>query len=371
MPEKADPAEIKRAYRRLARKLHPDVNPGKKSVTEMSDVNEAYRILGDESRRASYDAERNQRISGAPSVDREWTGGIYVRPHLAIVDLPSPIEAIEFVGTRQEVALAGFDNMIRFCSAANGNTLGEVRLEGSAASYLQWCGKLGLFAGGSSEKSASIWQIKARQVVKAHRKRVDWISRVAISPTGNIAVLVSAHKTALVMDAQSGDTLFVRRKHEDAVTAVAISPEGKLFATGGNDQKVIIWDAASGNERAVLAQRAAVTNLRFSKDGSMLAVVLVDQGTRVHELATGNLRTTVWGHEKPVEDVDFHPDNNYLATASRDSTVGLWSLSDGSLKHRLHPHKSAARCVRFSADGGTLASGGSDRRVSIHRVITG
>jgi WD40 repeat protein len=371
VPEEADPAEIKRAYRRLARKLHPDVNPGKKAVVEMSDVNEAYRVLGDAGRRASYDAQRNRRISGAPTVERHWSGGIYVRHHLSIVDLPSPVEAIEFVGARPEIAIAGFDNTLRFCSSATGATLGEVRLEGSAASYLQWCGKLGLFAGGSSEKSASIWQIKSRQVASSARKKVDWISRVAISPTGNVAVLVSAHKTALVMDAQTGETLYVRRKHEDAVTAVAIAPDGKHFATGGNDQKVILWDVATGMERAVLEQRAAVTNLKFSKDGSMLAVVLVDHGTRVFELATGNLRTTLWGHEKPIEDVDFHPDGNYLATASRDSTVGLWSLSDGSLKHRLAVHTAAARCVRFSADGRTLASGGLDRRVGIHRVITG
>lgn len=41
--------EIKKAYRRLARQFHPDVNPGSKEAEEkFKDINEAYDILSDE-----------------------------------------------------------------------------------------------------------------------------------------------------------------------------------------------------------------------------------------------------------------------------------------------------------------------------------
>ena len=51
---KAD--EIKKAYRRLARKFHPDVNPNDKAAEDkFKEVQEAYDILSDEKKRKTFD----------------------------------------------------------------------------------------------------------------------------------------------------------------------------------------------------------------------------------------------------------------------------------------------------------------------------
>ena len=51
-------ADIKTAYRRLARKYHPDLNPGDESEARFKEVAEAWEVLKDEGRRAEYDELR-------------------------------------------------------------------------------------------------------------------------------------------------------------------------------------------------------------------------------------------------------------------------------------------------------------------------
>jgi len=52
----ASEKEIKQAYRKLARKHHPDVNPGDKSAeAKFKEINEAYEVLGDPEKRKKYD----------------------------------------------------------------------------------------------------------------------------------------------------------------------------------------------------------------------------------------------------------------------------------------------------------------------------
>lgn len=54
----AGEAEIKTAYRRLARKFHPDKNKAKDAEERFKSVNEAYEVLRDKDKRASYDQLR-------------------------------------------------------------------------------------------------------------------------------------------------------------------------------------------------------------------------------------------------------------------------------------------------------------------------
>ena len=77
----ADQAEIKKAYRRRARKFHPDVYTGADAEDKFKEVNEAYQVLSDEDKRARYDRfgadwERYQSAPGTGAADfTEWYTG--------------------------------------------------------------------------------------------------------------------------------------------------------------------------------------------------------------------------------------------------------------------------------------------------------
>lgn len=56
VPKTATEKELKGAFRKLARKHHPDVNPGDKSAeSKFKELNEAYEVLGDPEKRKKYD----------------------------------------------------------------------------------------------------------------------------------------------------------------------------------------------------------------------------------------------------------------------------------------------------------------------------
>jgi len=55
VPKDADEDAIKKAFRKLAVQYHPDKNPGKASEAKFKEINQAYEVLSDKSKRALYD----------------------------------------------------------------------------------------------------------------------------------------------------------------------------------------------------------------------------------------------------------------------------------------------------------------------------
>ena len=69
VPRTAGADEIKKAYRRLARKYHPDVSKEADAEAKFKEVQEAYEVLKDPEKRAAYD-----------QLGSEWRSGQQFRP---------------------------------------------------------------------------------------------------------------------------------------------------------------------------------------------------------------------------------------------------------------------------------------------------
>jgi len=78
VPKDADEKAIKAAYRKLARKYHPDVNPNGKAEAEskFKEINEAYEVLSDKEKRAKYDqfgADWQRAQQSGQTGDFDWS----------------------------------------------------------------------------------------------------------------------------------------------------------------------------------------------------------------------------------------------------------------------------------------------------------
>ena len=71
----ASSEEIKKAYRKLARELHPDVNPSEQAQEKFKSVTHAYEVLGDEQSRRSYDSGGAEAGFGFGDIFETFFGG--------------------------------------------------------------------------------------------------------------------------------------------------------------------------------------------------------------------------------------------------------------------------------------------------------
>src|SRR3954464_14715133 len=91
--------EIRKAYRTLARKLHPDVNKAADASTRFTEVQEAYDVLSDESKKKLYDQFGHAGVgAGSGGAGGGGGGGAGGRPHYSwsSVGTPGGVSGAEF-----------------------------------------------------------------------------------------------------------------------------------------------------------------------------------------------------------------------------------------------------------------------------------
>jgi WD40 repeat protein len=159
------------------------------------------------------------------------------------------------------------------------------------------------------------------------------------------------------------------------VAAVVFSPDGKLLATGSYGL-VTIWDLTTGKPVKVLSNvLGAVNDLRFSPDGTLLAVAggqpSAKGDLRLYTVADWKLAASLGGHQDVVFSVSFSPDGKRLASASFDKTVRVWAVASHKTEFTLTGHSDFVYSVAFSPDGKWLVSASKDRSVKLVDAAAG
>ncbi len=151
-----------------------------------------------------------------------------------------------------------------------------------------------------------------------------------------------------------------------------ISLDGRTSAAGSSDNAVILRDVASGQYKATLkGHEGIVSSVAFSPDGQTLASGSWDKTVRLWDIASGQKKATLKGHEGTVNLVLFSPDGRTLASGSYDSTVKLWDVASGRELRELKGHGGIVTSVTYAPDGRTLASGSASGTVKLWDVASG
>jgi WD40 repeat protein len=357
--------QVRKAYRKLAREYHPDVNPDPKAHDRMAQINAAFEVLGDPVRRNEYDTSIGNTPRPEPTAD-----GTVQRPEMVEATLihrhrvhKTPVYGASFTPREGRLVTASFDNELVWWSPGIEGPDRRIVLEGGVVSSLRAVDERTVVAVGSTEQNMGCWTVRDGTVTNSWRSTPKaWVSTTVPSPNGQAVAVGSLDNVLRVLSADRGRKVFEGNAHKESVTAVAWSADSSLVASGSADATAKVWSAKSGKQlHSVEEIRSTVTSLAFSPSGRWLAVAAVDLSIRVFDLKTYKLKQKLFGHRKPVEALAFHPKNWLLASASRDGTVGLWSIQSGIGHGQLQASHQALSCIAFSPKDEYLVAGGLDK----------
>lgn len=231
-------------------------------------------------------------------------------------------------------------------------------------------GKYLATAGGDIQ--ARVWEIEGQKEMAtlSHQNIVSW---AAFTGDGQQVLTTGMDGTVRLWEALSGHELTrITDEHEGQQESEASSTSSGKYVVVGAGRRVSLWESAPGRVSRRLVHKTAVTDVTFSRDGTLLASC--DTTTaRVWDVASGESIAPPMIQQEPnigssmrdqLKSVKFSADGKLLGTANGDNTARIWDVSSGNEIVRLSLNGSAYT-ASFSPDGKFFVTASSGDKADV------
>lgn len=344
-------ADVKQAYRQLAKTWHPDrfahnLLLRQEAEEKIKQINEAYQRLKD------YDPVFDQ----SSPINSTVRSSVSSQPLVTAVTYYDRGAANVQAGQYKE-ALSDFSMAIRL----NPNYAEAYRYRGFVNSLLGF--ELGAEADLQKAKQLGLQSKQSDTTKPSPTKGAASAKEPVSSPPQRTPQAAQLQPWSCVQTLAGSRSV--------PIAAIAINRDGKILASGGGDGTIELWNLRTGKPFCSLSGHSgAIRAVNFSADGQWLVSAGQDRSLKLWHLQTGSLGRTFNGHQDEVLTVAFSPDRRWLASGSADGSVCIWNLASGLLSYSLLAHDVPTRALIFTPDSSLLISGG-DEHIRIYQARAG
>ncbi len=210
------------------------------------------------------------------------------------IAISAPVSMASLSNNQQEIAASlASERTVRLFNAETGEQR-RVMADGvGGAAALVFSPDDSTVVSANFDNDIRIWKTNSGELVRKIENLTGAMFAGAFTPDGTQLVLGGLDETVYIFDAKTYELTRTLKGHGETILALAISPDGRTLVTGGFDVtaeskpvKLVFWDLASGKIMRTVQAPHAVHGLRFSPDGSWLAMATVG-ASEVSLVSTG------------------------------------------------------------------------------------
>jgi WD40 repeat protein len=266
LPTTASDEDIRKEYKKLAIKYHPDKNKESNATEMFQKISNAFQVLSDPDKRYVY--------------DQFGLNGIY--------NFKSNIDVLK--GHKYAVCCIAINN------------------DGS------------IIVSGGYDNTIIIWNnnIPIKKLV-GHKSTIN-----SIAMDSTKIVSGSADKTIRIWDLKYGDCLQVLEGHKSVVNSIVITPTSII--SGGWDGKIIVWNNVGDRyveEQVIQSSNMQVYSIAISNDFNWIISGGWDNTIKLHNLSTSET-IVLEGHPNQINSVAISDSQKWIASGSTDGSIIVW-----------------------------------------------
>jgi len=181
----------------------------------------------------------------------------------------------------------------------------------------------------SDDKMVKLSSLPERRFVTSLVGHCNWVRSAVFSPSGSLIASGSDDRTVRLWSPERPEPLRIWCDQQGCVACVRFDPLESAVAACSRDSAINIWDTRSKALRQHYSRAhggSPISQVAFHPTRELLLSASADRTLRLWDLRAGRLRSTIYGHERPVLSCGWNDDGTHLLSGD-SQLIHLWELS--------------------------------------------